>query len=129
SCEEGSCYPTIGDLLVGRNRQLSASSTCGQDEPQRYCIISYLEDDQKCFMCDSRYPYDPYNYPNSHQIENVITTFDSDWKKRWWQSENGIDYISIRLDLETLFQFSHLVITFKVLYTFIYLNNTNVIIL
>ncbi|XP_040199485.1 laminin subunit beta-4-like isoform X1 [Rana temporaria] len=113
SCADGSCYPTIGDLLVGRNKQISASSTCGQDEPQRYCIISYLEDDQKCFMCDSRYPYDPYNHPNSHQIENVITTFDSDWKKKWWQSENGIDFVSIRLDLETLFQFSHLVITFK----------------
>nr|DBA31295.1 TPA: hypothetical protein GDO54_007168 [Pyxicephalus adspersus] len=113
SCEDGSCYPTIGDLLKGRHKHLSASSTCGQDEPQRYCIISYLEDDQKCFMCDSRFPYNPLTHPDSHQIENVITTFDSDWKKRWWQSENGVDYVSIRLDLETLFQFSHLVLTFK----------------
>ncbi|XP_075062065.1 laminin subunit beta-4 [Mixophyes fleayi] len=113
SCEDGSCYPTIGDLLAGRRKQLSASSTCGQNEPQRYCIISYLEDDEKCFTCDSRYPYNSYSHPNNHEIGNVITTFDPDWKKIWWQSENGVNYVSIRLDLETLFQFSHLVMTFK----------------
>uniref|UniRef100_A0A8C5M607 Laminin subunit beta-1 n=1 Tax=Leptobrachium leishanense TaxID=445787 RepID=A0A8C5M607_9ANUR len=79
----------------------------------RYCIISYLEDDQKCFPCDSRYPFNPYNFPNSHLIENVITSFDPEWKNKWWQSENGVDRVSIRLDLETLFQFSHLIITFK----------------
>ncbi|XP_068129732.1 laminin subunit beta-4 [Hyperolius riggenbachi] len=71
------------------------------------------QDEQKCFTCDSRYPYDAYTNTNSHQIENVISTFDPDWKKKWWQSENGVDLVSIRLDLETLFQFSHLVMTFK----------------
>ncbi|XP_053321438.1 laminin subunit beta-4 [Spea bombifrons] len=113
SCQSASCHPTIGDLLVGRSQQLLASSTCGLDEPQRYCIVSYLEDGQKCFTCDSRYPYNPYTHPNSHLIENIITTFDPNWKNKWWQSENGNDYVSIRLDLETLFQFSHLIITFK----------------
>ncbi|KAM4677068.1 laminin subunit beta-4 [Discoglossus pictus] len=112
TCQSGSCHPTIGDLVVGRSKQLTASSTCGQDEPQRYCIISYLEDDQKCFTCDSRHPYDDA-YPNSHLIENIVTTFEPDWKRKWWQSENGVDRVSIRLDLETLFQFSHLIITFK----------------
>lgn len=29
---------------------------------------------------------------------------------------SGIDHVSIRLDLETLFQFSHLILTFKVLH-------------
>ncbi|KAM4748899.1 laminin subunit beta-4 [Rhinophrynus dorsalis] len=113
NCEDGSCYPSIGDLLVGRSEHLSASSTCGLNGPQKYCIISYLEDDQKCFKCDSRFPYNPYSNSNSHLIENIITTFESDWKKKWWQSENGVDHVSIRLDLETLFQFSHLVLTFK----------------
>ncbi|NXA08670.1 LAMB4 protein, partial [Sapayoa aenigma] len=69
--------------------------------------------EQKCFLCDSRYPYNPYTQPNSHMVENVITTFEPDRKKKWWQSENGIDHVSIRLDLETLFQFSHLILTFK----------------
>uniref|UniRef100_A0A670J476 Laminin subunit beta 4 n=1 Tax=Podarcis muralis TaxID=64176 RepID=A0A670J476_PODMU len=91
---------------------LTASSTCGLFEPQKYCIIGYLEDEQKCFTCDSRYPYNPVFQAESHLIENVITTFEPD-RKKWWQSENGVDHVSIRLDLENLFQFSHLILTFK----------------
>ncbi|XP_032852155.2 laminin subunit beta-4 isoform X2 [Tyto alba] len=112
-CDTGSCHPAIGDLLLGRSKQLTASSTCGMNSPQKYCIIGYLEAEQKCFLCDSRYPYNPYTQHNSHMIENVITTFEPDRKKKWWQSENGVDHVSIRLDLETLFQFSHLILTFK----------------
>ncbi|KFO73509.1 Laminin subunit beta-4, partial [Cuculus canorus] len=112
-CDAGSCHPAIGDLLLGRSKQLTASSTCGMKTPQKYCIIGYLEAEQKCFLCDSRYPYNSYTQHNSHMIENVITTFKPDRKKKWWQSENGIDHVSIRLDLETLFQFSHLILTFK----------------
>nr|XP_021156316.1 laminin subunit beta-4 [Columba livia]XP_021156365.1 laminin subunit beta-4 [Columba livia]XP_021156412.1 laminin subunit beta-4 [Columba livia]XP_021156468.1 laminin subunit beta-4 [Columba livia]XP_021156515.1 laminin subunit beta-4 [Columba livia]XP_021156557.1 laminin subunit beta-4 [Columba livia] len=112
-CDAGSCHPAIGDLLLGRSKQLTASSTCGMNSPQKYCIIGYLEDEQKCFLCDSRYPYNPYTQHNSHMVENVITTFEPDRKKKWWQSENGVNHVSIRLDLETLFQFSHLILTFK----------------
>uniref|UniRef100_A0A3B4VQS4 Laminin N-terminal domain-containing protein n=1 Tax=Seriola dumerili TaxID=41447 RepID=A0A3B4VQS4_SERDU len=111
-CPGGSCSPQLGDLMVGRAAQLSASSTCGLDGPQNYCIIGYLEEGQKCFTCDSRLPYDRYSNPNSHRIENIITTFDPERKMKWWQSEN-VHQVSIRLDLETVFQFSHLVLTFK----------------
>ncbi|KAM6424929.1 laminin subunit beta-4 [Rhynochetos jubatus] len=112
-CDAGSCHPAVGDLLLGRSKQLTASSTCGMNGPQKYCIIGYLEAEQKCFLCDSRYPYNPYTQHNSHMVENVITTFELDRKRKWWQSENGVDHVSIRLDLETLFQFSHLILTFK----------------
>ncbi|XP_023255175.1 laminin subunit beta-4-like [Seriola lalandi dorsalis] len=112
-CPGGSCSPQLGDLMVGRAAQLSASSTCGLDGPQNYCIIGYLEEGQKCFTCDSRLPYDRYSNPNSHRIENIITTFDPERKMKWWQSENGVHQVSIRLDLETVFQFSHLVLIFK----------------
>ncbi|NXG31934.1 LAMB4 protein, partial [Dromaius novaehollandiae] len=113
ACDAGSCHPAIGDLLLGRSKQLTASSTCGMNGPRKYCIIGYLEAEQKCFLCDSRHPYNSYTQYNSHMIENVITTFEPDRKKRWWQSENGINHVSIRLDLETVFQFSHLILTFK----------------
>uniref|UniRef100_A0A669FBY6 Laminin, beta 4 n=1 Tax=Oreochromis niloticus TaxID=8128 RepID=A0A669FBY6_ORENI len=109
-CPISSCNPQVGDLLVGRAAQLSASSTCGLDGPQNYCIIGYLE---KCFICDSQLPYHRYNSPNSHRIENVITNFDLERKLKWWQSENGVHHVSIQLNLETMFQFSHLVLTFK----------------
>ncbi|XP_003782634.1 laminin subunit beta-4 [Otolemur garnettii] len=112
-CSWGACHPSTGDLLVGRNTQLTASSTCGLNGPQKYCILSYLEREQKCFTCDSRLPYDWHTQPNSHTIENVIAGFEPDREKKWWQSENGLDHVSIRLDLEALFQFSHLILTFK----------------
>ncbi|XP_068452578.1 laminin subunit beta-4 [Clinocottus analis] len=112
-CPGGSCNPQLGDLMVGRASRLSASSTCGLDGPQKYCIIGYLEEEQKCFTCDSRLPYNHHGNPNSHRIENVITTFDPERKTKWWQSENGAHHVSVRLDLETVFQFSHLVLTFK----------------
>lgn len=42
-CPDGFCNPPLGDLMVGRASQLSASSTCGLDGPENYCIIGYLE--------------------------------------------------------------------------------------
>uniref|UniRef100_A0A3Q3JWY3 Laminin, beta 4 n=1 Tax=Monopterus albus TaxID=43700 RepID=A0A3Q3JWY3_MONAL len=110
-CPGGFCNPQLGDLMVGRAAQLSASSTCGLHGPQKYCIIGYLEEEQKCFTCDSRLPYSRYS--NSHRIENTIATFDPERKMKWWQSENGVHDVSIQLNLETVFQFSHLVLTFK----------------
>ncbi|KAB0376143.1 hypothetical protein FD755_012786 [Muntiacus reevesi] len=120
-CSRGACHPPTGDLLVGRSGQHTASSTCGLDRAQKYCILSYLEvgwifvylGEQKCFICDSRFSYDPHTQPNSHTIENVITSFEPEREKKWWQSENGLDHVSIRLDLEALFQLSHLILTFK----------------
>ncbi|ROL46627.1 Laminin subunit beta-4 [Anabarilius grahami] len=112
-CVGNSCYPNLGDLMVGRAAQLTASSTCGLYRPQNYCILGYLENERKCFTCDSRSPYNLYHNPNSHRIENIITTFQPERKMSWWQSENGVHEVSIRLDLESMFQFSHLILTFK----------------
>ncbi|KAF2981417.1 hypothetical protein EK904_002969 [Melospiza melodia maxima] len=88
-CGAGSCHPALGDLLQGRSKRLTASSTCGTSSPQKYCIVGYLEAEEKCFLCDSRYPYNPYTQRNSHMVENVITAFEPDRKKKWWQSENA----------------------------------------
>ncbi|GCB69513.1 hypothetical protein scyTo_0013980, partial [Scyliorhinus torazame] len=112
-CNAGSCYPPLGDLLVGRSSQLSASSTCGLNGPEKYCILGHLQDGQKCFLCDSRLPYNHISSTNSHLSENVITAFEPDRKRKWWQSKNGVHHVSIQLDLETLFQFSHLILSFK----------------
>ncbi|POI32558.1 hypothetical protein CIB84_003690 [Bambusicola thoracicus] len=103
------CYPATGNLLVGRARQLSASSTCGLQGPQEYCIVSHLQDSEKCFTCDSRNPA----LRESHRIENVIYLHGPHSERSWWQSENGVERVSIQLDLEGEFHFTHLIMKFK----------------
>ncbi|KAK9399385.1 laminin subunit beta-4 [Crotalus adamanteus] len=88
SCQHGACHPSVGDLLVGRSKQLTASSTCGLFGPQKYCTVGYLEEKNKCFTCDSRRPYHPLSQTNSHSIENVVAGLEHD-RKKWWQSENA----------------------------------------
>uniref|UniRef100_A0A6I8NLI8 Laminin subunit beta-1 n=1 Tax=Ornithorhynchus anatinus TaxID=9258 RepID=A0A6I8NLI8_ORNAN len=108
-CSEGSCYPATGNLLIGRARSLSATSTCGLHGPQEYCIVSHLQDSEKCFYCDSRMTGDRAG----HRIENVIYLSRQDGEKTWWQSENGVEDVSIRLDLDGEFHFTHLIMKFK----------------
>ncbi|XP_054000952.1 laminin subunit beta-1 isoform X1 [Hylaeus anthracinus] len=99
-CEQSSCYPATGNLLIGRKSRLHASSTCGLNGPERYCIVSHLKERKKCFFCDASLP------KQQHNIENIGSG-------TWWQAENGVENVTIRFDLEAEFHFTHIIIGFK----------------
>ncbi|XP_011475073.1 laminin subunit beta-2 [Oryzias latipes] len=112
-CTEGSCYPATGNLLIGRAVNLTATSTCGLNGPEQYCIVSHLQELDKCFECDSQRPYHPLRHRNSHRIENVIYLSDRSGELTWWQSASGKEDVSLRLNLEAEFHFTHLIMKFK----------------
>ncbi|KAG5838540.1 hypothetical protein ANANG_G00224730 [Anguilla anguilla] len=112
-CTEGSCYPATGNLLIGRAINLTATSTCGLQGLEQYCIVSHLQESDKCFVCDSRRPYDHHRHRHSHRVENVIYLKDSYGEFTWWQSVNGEESVSLRLNLEAEFHFTHLIMKFK----------------
>lgn len=72
-CEQSSCYPATGNLLIGRETRLQASSTCGINDRERFCIVSHLEE-KKCFICDTR--RETENDPHvNHRIGQMIYKF------------------------------------------------------
>ncbi|XP_072165773.1 laminin subunit beta-1-like [Diadema setosum] len=113
ACEGDSCY--AGDLLIGREDKLYASSTCGLDGYEPFYIVSHLENrNREIFYCDSRVPWQAGVNERNHEIEHVVTSMEnSNKKERWWQSQNGLEQVYIQFDLEAIFHFTHLIMTFK----------------
>lgn len=113
ACELSSCYPATGNLLIGREARLTASSTCGLYDRERYCIVSHLEERTKCFWCLST--NNTINQPDlNHRVQNIIYKYYPGTKyKSWWQSENGKENVTIQLDMEAEFHLTHIIIQFK----------------
>lgn len=111
ACHKRSCYPATGNLLIGREDRLTASSTCGLQQKNRFCIVSHLEE-KKCFWCDTR--RETENNPQLNHRIGQITYKQSPGTREhsWWQSENGRENVTVQLNLEAEFHFTHLIIVF-----------------
>nr|KAF6335431.1 hypothetical protein mPipKuh1_008104 [Pipistrellus kuhlii] len=72
---------------------------------------SDTQDSEHCFFCDSR-----DGDRGGHGIENVISWSGCHGNQTWWQAESGVENVTIQLDLESAFHFTHLVMTFKVIF-------------
>lgn len=81
SCENTICNPRAGDLLIGRESSLWASSTCGLQEVEAYCVVT-TSDKSFCKECTSSQPYNAITNPESHRIENVVSRVPSN-PGRW----------------------------------------------
>ena len=108
-CDHGGCYPATGDLLIGRAANLYASSTCGLRRPERYCFIGNLKN-VSCDVCDVKAPN------KSHTIDHMVARSPGDLNKHtqaWWQAENDRENVTMQLNLEAEFVFTHLIMKFR----------------
>nr|XP_015198236.1 PREDICTED: laminin subunit beta-3 [Lepisosteus oculatus]XP_015198237.1 PREDICTED: laminin subunit beta-3 [Lepisosteus oculatus] len=104
-CSQGACYPSTGDLLIGRATQLKASSTCGMTGIEVFCT-PLGQWKMKCCPCDSKNPYGQ----NAHQIQNVVAQAGPN---RWWQSRKDVNPVSLQFDTDSKFLLHNLVLDFK----------------
>lgn len=69
-------------------------------------------EEKKCFLCDTR-PETEYDSLKNHRIGQIIYKAQPGTREQsWWQSENGKENVTIQLDLEAEFHFTHLIIVF-----------------
>ncbi|KAI3385478.1 hypothetical protein SNEBB_007037 [Seison nebaliae] len=111
-CKGRSCYPATGDLLIGREKNIIASSTCGDDGPESYCTVHSLrESNETCKTCKE----------GDHAVKNLVSvltddtdaTMNRDPVSDWWQSGNDVEQVNITIDFQAMFHVTHIIIIFR----------------
>ncbi|KAM4747933.1 netrin-4 [Rhinophrynus dorsalis] len=108
SQREKACNPRMGNIALGRS--VWTETTCGYNSTEVYC--TYRENPEqictepKCDKCNSALPR--LSHPPSAMGDSTFKI-----PRTWWQSARGIQTEIIRLDLETEFYFTHLIMVFK----------------
>lgn len=111
-CDGHSCNPPVGNLAIGRTPV--TLTTCGRNVSELYCFYPEVHFQQTPFSCSqSQCTKCSVNQPEnshlpSHMTDDVFSSPDT-----WWQSAQGVLREEIRLDLETEFYLTHVIMVFK----------------
>ncbi|XP_008410073.1 netrin-4-like [Poecilia reticulata] len=111
-CSDRACNPRIGNLAVGR--VLHTQSVCGSNSSERFCFFKQTAGPRgkqscsaaKCARCNAAEPAQAH--PASAMSDSSFRHPDT-----WWQSAEGLEEEALRLDLETKFLFTHLILVFR----------------
>lgn len=102
----------MGNLALGRS--LSTQSVCGANLTEQFCFYKHAAALRtreacavaKCGKCNSAVPGQAH--PPSAMSDSSFRYPDT-----WWQSAEGVKEETLRLDLETEFLFTHLILVFR----------------
>lgn len=111
-CSGRACNPRMGNLALGRS--LSTQSVCGANLTEQFCFYKHAAALRtreacavaKCGKCNSAVPGQAH--PPSAMSDSSFRYPDT-----WWQSAEGVKEETLRLDLETEFLFTHLILVFR----------------
>ncbi|XP_073431103.1 netrin-4-like isoform X2 [Dendrobates tinctorius] len=111
-CDGHSCNPPVGNLAIGRTPV--TLTTCGQNVSELYCSypeVRYQRTDiscseSQCTKCSINQPEN--SHLPSHMTDDVFSSPGT-----WWQSAQGVLKEEIRLDLETEFYLTHVIMVFR----------------
>ncbi|XP_028575069.2 netrin-4-like [Podarcis muralis] len=112
-CDGHSCNPAVGNLATGRTPV--TLTTCGQNSTELYCFYPDHHllhhgpqgcGQPRCTKCNANQP------DNSHLPSAMTDDFFLN-PASWWQSAQGVHREEIRLDLETEFYLTHVIVVFK----------------
>ncbi|KAM9325203.1 netrin-4-like [Gastrophryne carolinensis] len=112
-CHGHSCNPPVGNLAAGRTPV--TLTTCGRNGSEVSCI--YPEDwlpyntaescrRPHCTQCSTKHP------ENSHLPASMTDDVFSN-PETWWESAQGVLQEEIRLDFETEFYLTHVIMVFR----------------
>ncbi|XP_043832602.1 netrin-4-like isoform X2 [Dromiciops gliroides] len=112
-CDHHACNPPVGNLATGRTP--ITFTTCGESGTELSC--SYLDQPPfpsttlncghlQCTKCNAQQPNN--SHPPSSMTDDVFSSPNT-----WWQSAPGISREEIRLDFETEFYLTHVIVVFK----------------
>ncbi|XP_065685295.1 netrin-4 isoform X2 [Patagioenas fasciata] len=106
-CEKA-CNPRMGNLAHGR--ALRTETACGRHAAEPFC--AYAEDAQRrckrlaCSRCSAAHA--GLAHPPAAMADSPFRL-----PRTWWQAAQDAPQETIRLDLETAFYFTHLILVFK----------------